>query len=171
MPRHQLSLRPCTVPPSCSLLKLSLLSLRPSLLQFVSIVSPLLNHGNPIFEPVRVFCLFLFCLHFSDRNKLQLQVPVCNLVVITTEILLLLFPCYRFLAVSEIFNHSDTCAGPSVCNAVCLLVLFKLCPVLTFPQQLMTKKIVSYLHIHVFSNVLHRRRRIRLMLLLLLRKK
>jgi len=38
----RLSLRPCTAPPSCSLqslLKLSLLSLRPSLLQFVSIVS------------------------------------------------------------------------------------------------------------------------------------
>jgi len=47
--RHQLSLRPCTAPLSCSLqplLKLSLLSLRPSLLQFVSIVSLLLNHGN-----------------------------------------------------------------------------------------------------------------------------
>ena len=60
MPRHRLSLRPCIAPPSCSLqplLKLSLLSLRPSLLQFVSIVSPLLNHGNPIFEPVCV-CLF-----------------------------------------------------------------------------------------------------------------
>ena len=38
-----LSLRPCTAPLSCSLqhlLKLSLLSVRPSLLQFVSIVSP-----------------------------------------------------------------------------------------------------------------------------------
>ena len=61
--------------PSCNLqplLKLSLLSLRPSLLQFVSIVSPLLNHGNPIFEPVCVFYLFLFCLYFSDRNELQL---------------------------------------------------------------------------------------------------
>ena len=56
-----LSLRPCTAPLSCSLqslLKLSLLSLRPSLLQFVSIVSPLLNHGNPIFEPVCVFLSF-----------------------------------------------------------------------------------------------------------------
>jgi len=57
--RCRLSLRPCTAPLSCSLqprlLKLSLLSLRPSLLQFVSIVSPLLIHGNLIFEPVFVF--------------------------------------------------------------------------------------------------------------------
>jgi len=99
MTRHQLSLRPCTAPPSCSLqplLKLSLLSLGPSLLQFVSIVSPLLNHGNPIFEPVYVFLPFpwlifllllrkkqsssfagsfmcsIFCLCFSEKNELQL---------------------------------------------------------------------------------------------------
>jgi len=46
---------------SCSLqplLKLSFLSLRPSLLQFVSIVSLLLSHGNPIFESVCVFLPF-----------------------------------------------------------------------------------------------------------------
>ena len=63
MTRCQVSLRPCTAPLSCSLqplLKLSLLSLRPSLLQFVSIVSLLLNHGNPIFEPVCVFLPFPF---------------------------------------------------------------------------------------------------------------
>ena len=95
MTRHPLSLRPCTAPPSCSLqhlLKLSLLSLRPSLLQFVSIVSPLLNHRNPIFEPVCVFYPFLYCLYFSDKNELQLSVPVCNLFVITTAIPLLIFP-------------------------------------------------------------------------------
>ena len=97
MTRHRLSgsLRPCTAPPSCSLqplFMLSLLSLRPSLLQFVSIISPLLNHGNPIFEPVCVLYPFLFCLCFSDRNEGQLEVPVCNLVVITTAIPLLLFP-------------------------------------------------------------------------------
>jgi len=46
-----------------------------------------------------------------------------------------------------------------VSNAVGLLILLKLCPIFTFLQQLMTK-IVSYLHIHLFSNVLHRRRRI-----------
>ena len=40
------------------LFKLSLLSLRPSLLQFVSIVSLLLSHGNPIFESVCVFLPF-----------------------------------------------------------------------------------------------------------------
>jgi len=75
MIRHQLSLRPCTAPLSCSLqplLKLSLSSLRPSLLQFVSIVSPLLTHGNLIFEPVCVYYLFLFCFCLSDRNELQL---------------------------------------------------------------------------------------------------
>jgi len=89
------SLCPCSAPPSCSLqplLKLSILSLRPSLLQFASIVSPLLNHRNPTFERVCVFYCFLFCLYFSDRNELQLEVPVCNLVVITTVIPLLLFP-------------------------------------------------------------------------------
>jgi len=76
-----------------TLLKLSLLSLGPSLFQFVSIVSLLLNHGNLIFEPTCVcFYIFLFCLCFSDRNELQLEVPVCNLVVVTTAILLLLLP-------------------------------------------------------------------------------
>jgi len=52
-----------------SLLKLSLLSLRPSLLQFVSIVSFLINHGNPICEPV---CLpafaFLIEMNFSLKS-------------------------------------------------------------------------------------------------------
>jgi len=78
---RRLSLHPCTAPLSCSLqplVKLLLLSLRPSLLQFVLIVSLLLNH---------------------------------------------------------------TCAIPSVCNAVGLLILLKLCPVFTFLQQLMTKRL------------------------------
>jgi len=58
MPRHRLSLRPCLAPPSCSLqplLKLSLLSLRPSLLQFVSIISPhspSLRLGLPAPQPL-----------------------------------------------------------------------------------------------------------------------
>jgi len=63
----QLSLRPCSAPLSCSLrplFKLLLLSLGPSLLQFVSIVSFLLTHRDPIFEPVCVFYFFLFCLCF-----------------------------------------------------------------------------------------------------------
>jgi len=77
MPRHRLSLRLCTAPPSCSmqpLLKLSLFSLRPSLFQFVSLVAPLLNHGNPIFEPVCVFYLsssvftFLIEMNFSFKS-------------------------------------------------------------------------------------------------------
>jgi len=49
---------------------------------------------------------------------------------------------------------------PSVCNAVGLLILLKLCPVFTFSSAADDKRIVSYLHIHLFSNVLHRRRRI-----------
>ena len=59
MPRHRLSLRSCTAPLSCSLqhlLKLSLLSLRPSLLQLVSIVSPhspSLRFGLPAPQPSR----------------------------------------------------------------------------------------------------------------------
>jgi len=75
MTRHRLSLHLCTAPLSCSLqplLKLSLLSLRPFLLPFVSIVSPLLNHRNPIFQSVCLFYCFLFCLCFSYRNELQL---------------------------------------------------------------------------------------------------
>jgi len=122
------------------------LSLRPSLLQFVSIVSPSLNHGNPNFEPVCVFYLFIFCLYFSGRNEFQLSVPICNVVVITTAIPLLLFPQYSSLAVSEIFNNSETCAVPSVCNAVGLLILPKLCPVFTFLQQLMTKNCRLFTH-------------------------
>jgi len=35
---------------------------------------------------------FLFCICFSDRNEIQLEVPFCNLVVITTAILSLLLP-------------------------------------------------------------------------------
>jgi len=56
---HRLSLRPCSAPLFCSLqhlLKLSLLSRRPSLLQFVSIVSPhspSLRFGLPAPQPLR----------------------------------------------------------------------------------------------------------------------
>jgi len=75
------SLWPCTAPLSCSmqpLFKLSLLSLKPFLLQFVSIVSLLLNHGNPIFEPVCVIlpfpCLFLlFWWKWTSTVSLCLQ--------------------------------------------------------------------------------------------------
>ena len=52
---------------------------------------------------------------------------------------------HSFLAVSEILNHSDTCAVPSVCNAVDLLNLLTLCPAFTFLQQLLTKRLkVTY---------------------------
>jgi len=73
-----LTFRPCTAPLYCSLqplLKMSLLSLGPSLLQFVSIVSLLLNHGNLIFEPACVFLpfpllplLFLMEINFSFKS-------------------------------------------------------------------------------------------------------
>jgi len=131
----RLSLRPCTAPQSYSLqplLRLLLLShgLGPSLLQVVSIVSLLLNHGTPIFRPVREFHLFLFYICFSDDN----EVPVWYLVVITTAISLLLLPQYSSLAVLGIFNNSDTCA---VCNAVGLLILLNF----TFRKQLMIKRL------------------------------
>ena len=217
--RCRLSLRPWTAPLSCRLqplLKLSLLSLRPSLLQFVSIVLLLLDHGNPIFEPVCGFTFSLSAFAFLTEMNFSLQVPVCNLVVITTTIPQLLWPndddcfyhhswrnnvvmrlelsclvlhtfnewrCLRclsfcrwwqtekhscrsgviimrsyppqyprsstpqfiFLAVSEILNHSDTCAVPSVCDAVGLLILLKLCPMhLSSAED--EKRIVSYFH-------------------------
>ena len=52
----------------------------------------------------------------------------------------------RASPVSEIFNHSDTCAVPSVRNAVGLLILLKLCPVFTFLQLLLTKKCELFTH-------------------------
>ena len=80
------------------------------------------------------------------KNELHLKVPVCYLVVITTAIPLLPVPEYSILAVWEIFNHSDTCAVPSVCNAFGSLILYKLCPVFTFLQQLMTKNCELFTH-------------------------
>ena len=79
----RLSLHPCTVPVSCSLyslLWLLLLSFKPFLLRFVSIVSLLLNHGNLIFQFVCVFlpCPLLpllfwskFCLVFTFFQQLM----------------------------------------------------------------------------------------------------
>ena len=91
----RLSLHPCIAPPSCSLqhlLKLSLLSLRPSLLQLSQSFHFFCMTEVRSLDLCVCFHLFLFCLCFSGRNKLQLQVPVCNLVVITTAIALLLLP-------------------------------------------------------------------------------
>jgi len=143
MTRHRLSLRPCTAPPSWSLqslLKLSLLSLGPSLLKFVSIVSPLLNHRNPIFEPVCVFLPFpLLPLPFWQKRTFKSLFAIWSSS--PQRFHYLTFSEYSFLAVSEISNHSDTCAMPSVCNAVGLLIVLKLCPVFTFLQQLMTKRL------------------------------
>ena len=58
-------------------------------------------------------------------------------------------------------NSLDTSQGPISSNhSNSALSSLKLCPVFTFFHLLMTKKIVSYLHIHLFSIVLHRRCRI-----------
>ena len=65
------------------------------------------------------------------------------------------FYLYSFLAVSKIFNHSDTCAALSVCNAVGLLILLKLGPVFTFLQQLMTTN--SELFTQESSHTIHPR--------------
>jgi len=108
--RYRLSLRPCTAPPSCSLqplLKLSLLSLRPSLLQFVSILSSLLNHRNPIFQPACVF------LHFS-------LLPLLFWWKWTSA----LSPCLQFGR----YHHSDftrcfSQASDSVCTTVLTVTL------------------------------------------------
>ena len=63
----------CSLQP---LLKLSLLSLRPSLLQFVSIVSLLLNYENPIFEPMCVCLPFpLLPLLFGSFQKSPTSEP------------------------------------------------------------------------------------------------
>ena len=105
------------------------------------------------------FYISLFCLCFSDRIEIQLQIPVCNLVVINTAIPLLLLPRYSFLAVSEILSNSDTCAVSAVQNAVGLFLLLKTLPRIHLFSAADDKEIVSYVHIHLTSQVLHRRRR------------
>ena len=66
LPLHCASILQPAPPPQVVAFESKTISAR--LLQFVSIVSPLLNLRNLIFEPVCVFYLFLFCL----RNELQL---------------------------------------------------------------------------------------------------
>jgi len=139
----RLSLCPCTAPLSCNP------ATTPQVVAFESwtISAPICLNRFAFAESRKpdlwtylcvCFYLFFFGVGFSDRNELQLEVPVCNLVVVTTATPLLFLPCYSFFAVSEIFNHFDD-GLPSVCNAVGLLILFKLCPVFTFLQQLMTR--------------------------------
>jgi len=138
----RLSLRPCPAPLSCSLqplLKLSLLSLgtisAPICLNRFTLAA---SQKPDLWTCVCVLSFPVLPL-LSDRNELQLPVPVCNMVFNVTAIPLLHLPSNSVLAVSEILNHSDTCAVPSVFNAVGLLILLKLCPVVTLLQQLMTK--------------------------------
>jgi len=151
MTRHRLSLRPCTAPPSCSLqplLKLSLLILRPSLFQFVSIVSPLLNHGNPIFEPLCVFYLFLFCLYFSDRNKLQLK-SLFAIWSLSPQrfhysfFLSIVSWQYQKNSIILILVLCLLCVTPLVCSSYSS---FAPLAVFTFLQQLMTKNCELFTH-------------------------
>ena len=102
----RLSLRLCTAPLSCSLQPL--LKLLP-----LNISATICLNRFTFADSWKVWSLnlcvfsylFLFCLCFSYSNSLQLLVPVCNLVVITTAIPLILLPWYSFLAVSEILLH------------------------------------------------------------------
>jgi len=134
------------------------------LLQFVSIVSLLLNHGNRSLNLCVCFIFpssnfaFLIEINFSFKSLFRiwsllpqplidsypcLRVYVAQIYVDLSSRFLgstvTFFTYHSFLTVSEILNYSDTCAVPSVCNAVGLLILLKLCPVFTFLQQLMTK--------------------------------
>ena len=153
--RCRFSLCPCTAPLSCSLqplLKLSLLSLRPSLLQFVSIVSLLLNHGNLIFESV---CVFLFCLWFSGVNfSFKSLFAIWSLSPQQ-------FRYYFYLSiVSWQYQKYSTIMILVLCmtfvhHAVGLpLIWHKLWLVFTFLQQLMTKRlwvIYTYICSRMFS--------------------
>jgi len=101
MTRHLLSLRPCTAPLSCSLqrlLKLSLVSLRPSLLQFVWTVSP--------YSP---------CLRLGLSTYVCIYICVCMYIYVYTYI-----EDYVYIYVYKhtstyahvgtgLYRHFDTC--------------------------------------------------------------
>ena len=61
-----LYLAACNLSSSCRFVGLA-----PSLIQFVSIISLLLNYGNPIFKSVCVFYLYLFCSFFLIEMNFQ----------------------------------------------------------------------------------------------------
>jgi len=161
---------PCTAPLSCSLqplLKLSLLSLRQSLLQFVSIVSLLLNHGNPIFEPVCVFlpffllpllfwckwtsvCVFTF-FSSAESRKSDLWTCVCFELFFSLPIWSLSpqrFHYYFYLSIVSLqYQKYSTililvlcllCVTPLVCSSYSSFA--RPTRVFTFLQQLMTKR-------------------------------
>ena len=118
-----------------------LLSLGLSLLQFVSIVSLLLNHRNPIFESVCVFLPFprlpfLFLYEWTSSLSACLQFGCHHHSDSTiTSTFIYFLGSIRNL----VLNHCDICAVPSVCNTVGLLILIEICPAFTFLQQLMTR--------------------------------
>ena len=76
------------------------------------------------------------------------------------------FHYYFFLSIVSwqyqniVFSHSDICAVPSACNAVGFFHLTQALRCLHLSSADDDKKNVSYLRLHLFSNVLHQRRRI-----------
>jgi len=142
----RLPLRPCTAPLSCSLqplLKLSLLNL--------TISAPICFNRAPSWFRLTLaesrksdlwICVYVFTFSSSVlAHLIEMDFSIESLFAMWS-----LSPqrshyyfYFGFLAVSEVLNHSDTCAVPSVCNTVGLLILLKLCHAITFLQQLMTK--------------------------------
>jgi len=100
--------------------------------------------------------------YFCDSRSFWTQIwGVCNLVIITTAIPLL----HSFLAASDILNQSDTCAVPSEVLFVTPLG----CSSQSLTQALLRlhlssaagdKGIENHSHVHLFSKVLHRLRRV-----------
>jgi len=165
MTRHRLSLRPCTAPPSCSLqplLKLSLLSLGLSLHQFVSIVSLLLNHGNPIFEPVCV------CFTFSSSAFAFLIATNSSFNSLFASAIWSLSPQrFHYYFFPSIFSWQYQKYSTILILVLCLLCVTPLvcstyssfAPSSPFFSS-WWKKDCDYLHMNLFSIVLHRRRRV-----------
>jgi len=102
----------CTAPLLISLqplLKLPLLSLGPSQLQFVSTVSLLLNHGKPELEPMCVFLSFNLVLRISCwiRKKIgraRYFGRVATVLVLTTWYIAFCDPSFR---ICQIFSRCE----------------------------------------------------------------
>jgi len=118
--------------------------LGPSVLQFISTachrdsISLLLNHRNLIFETACVFTPFSSAFAFPIEMDFSFESQFAIWSSSSQRFKHYFSPEHRFLAVSEILNRSDICAGFSLCNTVGFLILFKLCLAFTFLQQLVT---------------------------------